>query len=1036
MVATLLCHAAAAAMNINERSPLHEHLLDSASYSNPLPQRAVLLDWSVDEVASWMNHVVGLPQYTPSIHAYRIDGITLSEMSVSDFVNYFPVEAPADVATIQRHLRELRRECRCLDEAEAEALHQLHTAYRTTVAQETEARGSFWAQVRRHQRRTMLLSFGSVGFSRLALLVSYFFYPELYEAVVTSSPPGGAKAAEQRWVDALVWGEQRLEAMEARREVEVDEARDPTTAAGIAGPASSGSVEPPQAEAAANAHYYQLLPDAAQSPSRRHRVWALSFWAALLLAPNFYLALLALWNVSLSFVVMPVAVFFFVCREMEELWMVYHLVKRNGALGSIPVKDWWNTLGETDVLLPLSLCALAGFCAGFLPVLLCDILVVALTILVLLWSIGWLGEFYFSETYKNEKSKEARGKAQDGDVCFTNTHTHTTYVHTPYAIILISRSCSRVAWALAEYQRGMFLLIFFFCPLVLHFCFWEIYTSRRPSNQRSKQTINTPNTEKRYYLQSAVESEDSSIKSPINTHTHTHKALFLSIRVMNLGWLSSGHRKAMCTTRTLLLLGLLCLFFLVSREVLATSALPTQEDDVRPLRGPPLPPRTQDWTTEHVALWVKEKVGFPEYVPYVLKHGIDGLTLMEMTGSDFEAYFPVSSPLHAMKLQAHVKHLRKQCVCRGSTAEAQQRNDVRHHLSLWGHIRENKRRTLFVGFTATHFPRVGMLLTYAFYPEVYQRIVGVSWWAPEDDLNAASAAATPYSTSNFFVNGGSPMPDLLQEVVPGVVAPAPPAPSPAPATRPASKLKLVGFWLAFLIAPDFWAAFYALKYVAASYFAMPIFALHFFIQGVAEYEFLLSLLRGNGLGAEPLWKILWNMHGFDFIIPLIGLVCSFLPAVVGYVAVVGLTVLTALSFLTIVVAVAVAFFSSEEQKKKKEKEEEKGEGQGGDRTNNQQQTSTTAKGKGEKEKGQEEHHASHPDRRSAAATVGSAGGETGVHQRSKGKATTTRAPLNTNTDEARGGDNGKISEGSQGFYPPPLPPPPPLSPAKQDKKEE
>lgn len=273
-----------------------------------------------------------------------------------------------------------------------------------------------------------------------------------------------------------------------------------------------------------------------------------------------------------------------------------------------------------------------------------------------------------------------------------------------------------------------------------------------------------------------------------------------------------------------------------------------------------------EWTVEDVAAWMRYTVGYAEYTPLIDKHLIDGVTLLEMTGADFENFFPIESPLHAIKIDAHIKRLRRECPCGAAAAAAAQDSskEAVQEVNLWFQIREHTRRTCFLGYLATHFSRVAMVSSYMFYPEVYQHFI-----TPSSALYAGSSSPElnddSYDSEDTNTNTNN---DDKNENV----------------HNNSSWTRKALYWICFFIAPDLYFAVQAMGYVSASYVLMPIFILHFIVQATAEYQLLYKLIRGqNPLQGQGFFGALWALYGIDPVVPLIGLIVSFLPVFCAYI---------------------------------------------------------------------------------------------------------------------------------------------------------
>ena len=111
------------------------------------------------------------------------------------------------------------------------------------------------------------------------------------------------------------------------------------------------------------------------------------------------------------------------------------------------------------------------------------------------------------------------------------------------------------------------------------------------------------------------------------------------------------------------------------------------------------------WTVTDAQEWMNYTIGYPEYSAVILAHLVDGPTLLGLRNDDLVDGFELAHPLHLVKLKAHLKILRSQCLC---DVEA---ND------LWAYLNLHHDRVYIGGSAVLTTPRLALLYTYLFkYP--------------------------------------------------------------------------------------------------------------------------------------------------------------------------------------------------------------------------------------------------------------------------------------------------------------------------------
>lgn len=119
------------------------------------------------------------------------------------------------------------------------------------------------------------------------------------------------------------------------------------------------------------------------------------------------------------------------------------------------------------------------------------------------------------------------------------------------------------------------------------------------------------------------------------------------------------------------------------------------------------------WTVVDVERWMNYTVGYGEYAQTIRLHGIDGPTLLFLSGREVEDHFNVRNSIHLAKLRAHLQLLRTGCVCtRQQVVPA----------DFWSLLREENKRTWVFGITALFLPRAAVLGAYVWDPELLEAL--------------------------------------------------------------------------------------------------------------------------------------------------------------------------------------------------------------------------------------------------------------------------------------------------------------------------
>ncbi|CAD2218258.1 hypothetical protein AGDE_06209 [Angomonas deanei] len=245
------------------------------------------------------------------------------------------------------------------------------------------------------------------------------------------------------------------------------------------------------------------------------------------------------------------------------------------------------------------------------------------------------------------------------------------------------------------------------------------------------------------------------------------------------------------------------------------------------------------WSVRDVELWMNYTVGYAEYSAYLRKNLVDGVTLLEMEAADFESYLPIQSPLHSIKIGAHLKLLKGLCTCRASESVTS---------DFWSYMRQYPKRTWILGATANFFPRTAMLSAYLFDHDLYLDMVGVEA-SPEELLAAAN-------------KGDGELPQ-----------------------RKKSWVQVALYWISWVVAPDLYMAYRTARLTPGNYIVMPLLVIHFLSRALGEYFLIFLIYSGQAFppGKSLLAKIRM-LYSYSLLAPLVGVILAFLPVSLQYIA--------------------------------------------------------------------------------------------------------------------------------------------------------
>ncbi|CCW67961.1 unnamed protein product [Phytomonas sp. Hart1] len=256
-----------------------------------------------------------------------------------------------------------------------------------------------------------------------------------------------------------------------------------------------------------------------------------------------------------------------------------------------------------------------------------------------------------------------------------------------------------------------------------------------------------------------------------------------------------------------------------------------------------------EWSVNEVVEWMNNTIGYAEYSDYVRKHLIDGPTLLEMEPVDFESFFPITSPLHVIKIQAHIKLLRGQCSCHDATI-------ITGMHSFWTYMKHHNVRTWVEGTTALYFSRITMLSAYLFDHQLYMDVIS-SGRRFEDEYSKIG------NTAVNVQDGGAGL-----------------------------RSRKFVYWVSWIFAPDLYLAYHCARFSGVNYFLMPIMVIHFITQAVNEYFILYTIYKKAAFtpGTGILERI-WCIYSYTIFAPIAGLVVGYaFPIILQYICVLALII--------------------------------------------------------------------------------------------------------------------------------------------------
>lgn len=363
----------------------------SSSASSPLsasPLPSAVEEWEVSHVRTWVTEVVKSSELLPVVEENHLDGLTLLELPLDNLFEYFPSVPPLRRIKLRAHLQRLqekrneqKQSTRCLCGNERKEWEQWKTTGREDLLAcwREKANGfgtqnggtnkwSLWQQLADHPRRTLMLGSSVALFPRSTMLAAYFFYPEVYDGFI-GKPYEEAKVVPLGAIDedASKW--------------KVDDHLSPPPLA-----SSSSSSSPPSRFTSCVRFLRKVL-----------------FWTALVMTPNVYPGIYALWFIRSSYLVMPIMAMYFFILTAADLQIGYGLYTHfswSAVLMAMLETRWF-----------LLIAVAVSFVLSFLPWWLSAIAVLAFVALLALICIGIVGEEV--EDFIN-KNKSEQKKAEEG----------------------------------------------------------------------------------------------------------------------------------------------------------------------------------------------------------------------------------------------------------------------------------------------------------------------------------------------------------------------------------------------------------------------------------------------------------------------------------------------------------------------------------------------------------------------------------------------------------------------------------------------
>lgn len=265
--------------------------------------------------------------------------------------------------------------------------------------------------------------------------------------------------------------------------------------------------------------------------------------------------------------------------------------------------------------------------------------------------------------------------------------------------------------------------------------------------------------------------------------------------------------------------------------------------------------RVPEWSVEDVALWMNFTVGYPEYTPHILKHRVDGPTLLSLSAEDFDLYFPIEHGLHVIKLRAHLDILRGKCLCPGT------QDNAGGDIEFWTLLRSENRRMWMLGGSSLQFPRVAMLVAYFF--DYEGSVVPLMHGSDTESLT---------DTAKMFLSVSEEEVETAEAAVRSGVTAA------ASGPKRLTLAEEVIFWVSWLLVPDLFMAFHCGRLFVTNYVVIFFFVFHFLLQTYNELFLVHMYIKGEQIfdvaGLNVLQKF-WHLHSWFTFVPIVFVVTGF-----------------------------------------------------------------------------------------------------------------------------------------------------------------
>eukprot|EP00760_Papus_ankaliazontas_P001969 PhM_4_TR10769/c0_g1_i1/m.24656 len=271
-----------------------------------------------------------------------------------------------------------------------------------------------------------------------------------------------------------------------------------------------------------------------------------------------------------------------------------------------------------------------------------------------------------------------------------------------------------------------------------------------------------------------------------------------------------------------------------------------------------LPSNVAVWTIDDVARWARTVLRYPNVADAFAEHGVDGITLLALTCTDFDA-LNVSHPVHRTKIRAHLDVLRGECLCSKYTPD------------VWRHIGQSSNMWLAA---------MGSMLA--------PRLVG--FYAGRGVEAPLPAETVAVATHEAYVSG-----DVEVEAVEGYAS------------------FLLG-WAGILLWPHLYYAWLALQWFSTNYFVVPIYILSQALSQLQEYRILYKFA-----GDRQSWNVVLIHEGIPLGITVLLWVLSYvMPRVLESFILMAYLLFLLVQMVSVVVTLAQWVFGGDAPNKDRE----------------------------------------------------------------------------------------------------------------------